>query len=97
MPASGTITLSAFAQAGLVMEVNRMILHPAGFSLVVQGNGVVIEDWRPDPVGPTLTPAEVLTLATALNPLERLRTTRFQARMIALGYFVQPVLADGTT
>ena len=89
------INIEEFRNEGYLHELNRLFLHPLGLALevVVDDNGEYtlggIWDYREDAEGITYAP-ETLSEEKVLN-IEKIIQERYQARLMALGYWIQGV------
>lgn len=91
------IDAAEFQKLGLLMEVNRRVLHPLGFALAVtrdEDTGEVtwgpVYDARSDPEGIYFDGFSAEEIER-LKALDALRDERAPARMKSLGYVVEPV------
>lgn len=88
--------IKEFSAKGYLHEVNRKLLHPLGLALEVQvdefGNEKLggIWDYRDDPKG-IIFDESVLSSEKAAS-IEAVADARREARVDALGYWVQPVV-----
>lgn len=88
------MSAAEFRRAGYLQEVNRRLLHPLGLALSVEitARGLVtfagVRDARDDPAGFYFGDADAADAALARRIDSELRH-RYDARMAALGYFVE--------
>lgn len=92
-PDTGRVSIEDLRADGVILEVNRRVLNPAGLSLALEGPDGPLTIWRhgPDAAGYTPTP-ELAQKAAAFRAIE---ATEHQARFSARGYLVQPFPGDG--
>lgn len=81
-----TVGLSELLRTGLLHEINRLILHPAGYSLSVtrDGRGVALSS------APDFSLPEALLSPEKANSVRGLVEGLEHPRRLALGYSVQP-------
>lgn len=97
--AKKVLPLKTLRDDGYLQEANRQFFHPLGLALAVimptkagePPASLVVLDWRDDPDGGRFTDGDSLTEKAAV--LEGIATARVQARLDALGYWVQPTHA----
>lgn len=92
-PDTGRVSIEDLRADGVLLEINRRVLNPAGLSLALEGPDGPLTIWRygPDAAGYTATP-ELARKAAAFRAIE---ATEHQARFNALGYLVQPFTGEG--
>jgi hypothetical protein len=92
-PGQRRLPVAEFMNAGLLMEINRRVLHPVGLALAVQVpdgpgdtalHGYIIE--TDDPAGVIF---DTIDAGKAVSYQQRLSARR-TARLRELGYIVQP-------
>ena len=92
-PDAGRVSIEDLRADGVILEVNRRVLNPAGLSLALEGPDGPLTIWRygPGEAGYTPTP-ELAQKAAAFRAIE---ATEHQARFSARGYLVQPFPGEG--
>jgi len=100
--------ISKFVDEGYLQEVNRQFFHPKGMALVVSAEtdddtGEVIGSWTISGIWDARDDPEGIAFADGDLSLEKAEkvgeddTTRYDNRVEALGYWVQPLPDPGET
>lgn len=99
IPKEALARLSAeeLRDSGILLEVNRRVLHPLGLALAVdlEANSIEILDDRSDPEGWYFEELDDDETRAKLENVARLEAERRPAREHALGYWIQPRPTDG--
>ena len=86
-----------FQEDGYLQEVNRLFFHPLGLALELdQDHGIFhVQDFREEPEGVIF--ADSVDLVPKAAAIDDIQCQRSDARMKALGYWLQPVVQNPAT
>jgi len=89
----GRVSVEDLRADGVLLEVNRRVLHPVGLALTLESAEGPLQVWRIEPDASRYGP-DMTGLAEKAAAFRAIEATEHQARFSALGYLIQPFPGD---